>query len=135
MDSWLSYPDVISTEPSHLVSSADLGLAIRRLKPKELIMTGAGPLDASLLNHLSRTGSIRTLEMAGADLNDDSIVYIAKMEGLEQLQVSDTGITGKALEALGKCPSLKVLCIGGTEITKTEAQEFAKRHPGIRVVR
>ncbi|WP_206026044.1 hypothetical protein [Roseimicrobium sp. ORNL1] len=134
MESWFSHPKVICTEPSHLVSPHELGLAIRRLKPEELLMNGAGRFEAEFLEQLARTSSIKILEIADSTVRDDSMPYLARMKSLEQLSLEETEITGKALDWLGKCPSLKVLLIGNTAITDAEAQAFAKKHPHLRVI-
>jgi hypothetical protein len=111
-----------------------LGLAIRQLKPEELMMTGAGGFKPEFLEQLARTSSIKTLDITGADIGDDAMPYLARMRGLEDLLIQGTQITSKALDWFGKCPSLKLLCIGNTAITESEAQAFAKKHPHLRVI-
>src|SRR5262245_61923234 len=117
--------------------------AISRLFPIDL-----GPRDKIVNNerHLTLTGWDRTsydvlrdktdtvqLQMANADVTDQTLELIKRFERLKVLDLNNTQVTDKGLKVIAGLPVLETIYLERTAITDAGAKENLLNHPTLRV--
>jgi len=85
-----------------------------------LTLTGAEKVDYT---YLKSKRTVNVLQMANADVNDDTLQYLANMNALVELDINDTQITDAGLVTLAKLPALSKLRLRGTKITDAGFRE------------
>lgn len=91
---------------------------------EELDLTANQALTGKALRFLPL--SIRTLKLELTGLQDDDLIELFRFQGLDFLDLSDTAITDKGLEALSAHPTLRQLKIDGTKISNTARSILSK---------
>jgi hypothetical protein len=79
-----------------------------------LTLTGWDQKDYSILK--TRT-DIVVLQMANADVTDETLTYLEGMANLRELDLNHTAITDGGLAILAKLPKLETLRLGQTRVT------------------
>ncbi len=79
-----------------------------------ITLTGWDRHDYSILAHRS---DVIVLQMANADVTDETLQYLAGIKQLRELDLSDTGITDASLIVVSKLPKLESLRLKNTKIT------------------
>ena len=79
-----------------------------------LTLTGWDKKDYSVLK--ARTDVV-VLQMANADVNDDTLQNLRDMRRLRELDLNDTGVTDAGLAVLSELPNLRTLRLRNTHIT------------------
>jgi hypothetical protein len=57
------------------------------------------------------------LQMANADVTDETLAHLSGMDFLKELDLSNTSITDAGLAQVARLPSLEILRLSGTKIT------------------
>jgi hypothetical protein len=93
----------------------DLGERIKDVKgEKHITVTGWDKKDYSFLEAHPET---IVLQMANADVTDQTLRYLQGMTKLRELDLNTTEVTDEGLKRLRQFPDLKVLRLRGTKIT------------------
>jgi Leucine Rich repeat len=119
--------------------------AIDRLIPIDL-----GPRDKIVdgERHLTLTGLDRTdyadylrqkpdtvvLQMANADVTDDTLALLADMTRLRRLDISHSQVTDDGLWRLTALPALRELYLTGTKVTDKGVREALAPHPALKML-
>jgi len=72
---------------------------------------------------------LRRLDVSKSNLDDQSMIHLAKLQNLETLVISDTRITAGGLSALGEMPKLKSLYIERCLIHENSLKIWSDAHP------
>lgn len=92
---------------------------------RHITLTGWDRKDYSILR---RKLDVVVLQMANADVTDETLKLLDGMSQLRELDLSDTAVTDAGLETLAKRPKLESLRLKNTKITEAgfRAHLFAK---------
>jgi Leucine-rich repeat (LRR) protein len=82
---------------------------------EELDLSANHALSGKALRFLPQ--SIRTLNLESTGIQDDDLIHLFRFQGLDFLDLSDTAITDKGLEALSAHPTLRQLKIDACKIS------------------
>jgi hypothetical protein len=110
------------------------------LGPRDKIVDGE--------RHLTLTGWDRTdyseflrqkpdtviLQMANADVTDDTLALLADMTRLRRLDISHSHVTDDGLWRLTALPALRELYLTGTKVTDKGVREALIPHPALRML-
>lgn len=88
---------------------------------RHITLTGSDQKDYSTLK--SQTDVV-VLQMANADVTDETLQYLVGMTKLEELDLNDTQITDAGLVILKELPALAKLRLRGTKITNEGFAEY-----------
>ena len=66
---------------------------------------------------LARKPETVVLQMANADVTDDTLRHLSGLKRLQELDLNDTQISDGGLRVLAEFPSLRVLRLRGTKVT------------------
>lgn len=93
----------------------DLGPYERMVEGEvHLTLTGWDQKDYSILRN--RTDVV-VLQMANADVTDQTLTYLEGMGRLRELDLNHTAVTDEGLKLLAKLPKLEILRLGQTRVT------------------
>jgi hypothetical protein len=93
----------------------DLGPRIKDVDgEKHVTLTGWDKTDYSFLEYHPETV---VLQMANADVTDETLHYLEGMKGLRELDLSDTRVTDEGLKVLRQLPALRELRLRSTAVT------------------
>ncbi|RLS40347.1 MAG: hypothetical protein DWH82_03450 [Planctomycetota bacterium] len=98
-----------------IVANLSLGL-------REAIVDGEGHItltgwDQDDYSVLKNRRTVVVLQMANADVTDETLEMLAGMANLRELDLNDTRITDAGLETLAQLPALAILRLRGTAVT------------------
>src|SRR5262249_43353571 len=79
-----------------------------------ITLTGWDQKDYSILRHRPRVG---VLQMANADVDDQTLAYLDGLDQLRELDLSGTQISDDGLAILARLPRLEALWLSRTKIT------------------
>ncbi len=85
-----------------------------------LTLTGWDRTDYSLLQSKP---DVVVLQMANADVTDETLQYLAGMSRLRELDLNDSQITDGGLRMLSRLPALQILRLRKTQVTDQGFQE------------
>jgi hypothetical protein len=92
---------------------------------RHVTLTGWDQTDYAMLEAFP---DIVVLQMANADVTDDTLVHLRGLTRLRELDLNDTRITDRGLKTLAGLPQLRELRLARTPITDEAFREFAAAH-------
>jgi hypothetical protein len=98
---------------------------------RHVTLTGWDQTDYSLIEAYP---DIVVLQMANADVTDDTLEHLRGLKHLRELDLSDTKITDRGLKTLAELPQLRELRLARTAITDEGFREFAAAHESLQKV-
>ena len=105
-------PIVINSALTRLISLGPLESIVAG--ERHITLTGWDRHDYSVI--ASRTDTM-VLQMANADVNDDTLRYLASLKQLRELDLNNTQVTDAGLKELAELPKLRDLRLARTKIT------------------
>jgi hypothetical protein len=78
--------------------------------------------------------ALRELRLAGCPITDRGGTFLAQVEGIEILDLSQTNVTDTSLGILKKHPTLKSLILTGTRVTERGIGDFERATPNCKVI-
>ena len=85
-----------------------------------------GQMSDAALARVTSVGTIVSLRLAGSrGLTDEGMAHLARLSGLENLDVSGTSIGDRGLDVLRQLPALRSLSLAGTQISDAGTAQLA----------
>lgn len=122
---------VISATPAIYTRVAPIDLGPRRSVvdgETHLTLTGWDRSDYSVLR---QTPDVVVLQMANADVTDETLRLLENCPQLKELDVSDSQVTDAGLSALAGVPTLEILRLKNCRITDAGFNQYLLPHPGL----
>jgi hypothetical protein len=98
---------------------------------RHLTLTGWDRKDYSFLPQ--KSDAVR-LQMANADVTDATIELLADFKKLQYLDVADSKVTDRGLEQIAKLPALETLYLTNTKVTAGGVEKYLTKHPTLKVI-
>jgi hypothetical protein len=98
---------------------------------RHITLTGWDQTDYSVLADQT---DIVVLQMANADVTDDTLEHLRGLKQLRELDLNDTKITDRGLKLLAGLPQLRELRLARTSITDEGFREFVAAHESLQKV-
>lgn len=98
---------------------------------RHITLTGWDQSDYTVLRHRP---DVVVLQMANADVSDQTMVVLREFKDLRELDLNDTGVTDAGLAALASLPGLTELRLRGTKITDEGFREHLLPKAGLRML-
>lgn len=82
------------------------------------VIHGHGQITNDTLERISHLGHVTSLQLSNSKaVSDEGIRHLARMQQLQELDLSQTGITDQSLEVIGELPNLESLSLVFTRVT------------------
>lgn len=92
---------------------------ICKLETLEVLMADGNNFDRESTQGLKRLVNLRQLALSGSkEIGDSEIIYLTTMRKLSALFLSDTSVSDKGVNTLGRCKSLRLVVLDDTLVTK-----------------
>lgn len=93
-----------------------------------LQLVNASSLDSAGIEQLSKISSLRRLGLPGASIQDEDLAILAKLSNLEQLDMSETDLSGSGFKYLQSIPRLNTLILHRMRQRIPEVNLYTLRH-------
>lgn len=87
------------------------------------------------LSGLRDVREIEMLKLTGSNIRDESLAPLRTIGSIEDLYVADTAITDKGLDFIGDIPGLRVVCLDGTNTSRSAIDRVQRKRPDVTFVK
>ncbi len=98
---------------------------------KHLTLTG---WDRKSYAFLPQKSDAALLQMGNADVTDSTVELLSDFKKLRELDVADSQVTDRGLAVIAQLPSLETLYLTNTKVTAEGVEKYLTKHPTLKVI-